>query len=113
LKGKKPKFAAQNQMVGLNAIATFKKATMNKYLANLHQGAIPSTHKFANELRHRSTEAEQILWSLLRNRKVKGKKFRRQHAIAQYVANFYCHECRLIIELEGHHHKKPGAKEYD
>jgi hypothetical protein len=39
---------------------------MNKYLANLHQGAIPSTHKFANELRHRSTEAEQILWSLLR-----------------------------------------------
>jgi len=55
---------------------------MNKFLANLHQGAIPSTHKFANELRHRSTEAEQILWSLLRNRKVKGKKFRRQHAIA-------------------------------
>ena len=86
---------------------------MNKYLANLHQGAIPSTHKFANELRHRSNEAEQILLSLLRNRKVKGKKFRRQHAIAQYVADFYCHGCRLINELDGHHHKKPGAKEYD
>ena len=84
-----------------------------KYLANLHQGAKPSTHKHARELRHRTTEAEEKLWLSLRNRQLKGKKFRRQHAVAGYIADFYCHESKLIIELDGHFHKKPDAKEYD
>jgi very-short-patch-repair endonuclease len=53
-----------------------------KYLANLHQGANPSTHEYAREPRHRTTEAEEKLWALLRNRKLKGKRIRRQHAIA-------------------------------
>lgn len=84
-----------------------------KYLAQLHQGARPSTHEHARELRHRTTEAEEKLWSLLRNRQLKGKKFRRQHAIAGYVADFYCHESKLIIELDGHFHKKPDVNKYD
>ena len=81
--------------------------------ARLHQGARPSTHEHAKELRHRSTKAEKILWALLRNRQLKGKKLRRQHPIAHYVADFYCHECKLIVELDGNHHKKPEVKEYD
>ena len=84
-----------------------------KYLANLHQGAKPSTHQHARELRQRSTKAEEKLWSLLRNRKIKGKKFRRQHAIAGYVADFYCHESKLVIELDGNFHTMQEAKEYD
>ena len=84
-----------------------------KYLAHLHHGAKQSTHKNANTLRRRETEAEQKLWSLLRNRQLKGKKFRRQHAIAYYVADFYCHECKLVIELDGYHHSDPQTKEYD
>jgi len=81
--------------------------------ANLHQGAKPSTYEHAKELRRQSTKAEKILWSLLRNRQFKGKKFRRQHAIARYVADFYCHESKLIIELDGYHHAGKKAKEYD
>lgn len=84
-----------------------------KYLANLHQGASPSTHEHARELRQRTTEAEEKLWTLLRNRKLKGKKFRRQHAIAGYIADFYCHESKLVIELDGNFHTAREAKEYD
>ncbi len=85
----------------------------DKYLANLHQGAKPSTHQHARELRQRSTKAEEKLWALLRNRKLKAKKFRRQHAIAGYVADFYCHESKLVIELDGNFHTILEAKEYD
>ena len=81
--------------------------------AHLHQGARASTHKHANELRHRSTKAEQKLWALLRNRQLNGKKFRRQHAIAHYVADFYCHESKLVIELDGKFHASTEAKDYD
>jgi len=81
--------------------------------ANLHQGASPSTFGHAKELRHDLTEAEEILWSLLRNRQLNGKKFRRQHPIFNYVADFYCHECKLVIEVDGHFHKKAEVKLYD
>ena len=85
----------------------------NKYLDNLHHGAKQRTCRFAKELRSRTTEAEQMLWGLLRNRKLKGKKFRRQHPIANYVADFYCHESKLVIELDGNLHKGAEVKKYD
>jgi very-short-patch-repair endonuclease len=84
-----------------------------KYLAHLSHGANASKHEFARELRHRTTEAEQKLWALIRNRKLKGKKFRRQHAIAKYVVDFYCNESKLAIELDGNFHTTQDAKEYD
>jgi len=84
-----------------------------KYLEHLHHGAKESTCRFAKELRLKTTEAEQILWALLRNRQLNGKKFRRQHPIANYVADFYCHEAKLVVVLDGNHHKKPDAREYD
>lgn len=84
-----------------------------KFLARLNQGAKAATQEYARELRLRTTEAEQKLWSLLRNRQLKGKKFRRQHAIAHYVVDFYCHECKLVIELDGNFHTDIEAKEYD
>jgi very-short-patch-repair endonuclease len=49
----------------------------------------------------------------LRNRQLKQKKFRRQHAIAIYVLDFYCNECKLAIELDGEHHSAAEAKDYD
>ena len=85
----------------------------DKYLAKLHQGTNAATQEYARELRHRTTEAEQKLWSLLRNRQLKGKKFRRQHAIANYVADFYCNESKLVIELDGNFHREAETKEYD
>src|SRR5215217_5146139 len=84
-----------------------------QYLANLHYDAKPSIHQNASELRKRTTEAEQKLWTLLRNRQLKGKKFRRQHAISNYIADFYCHECKLVIELDGNFHNTTEAGQYD
>jgi very-short-patch-repair endonuclease len=85
----------------------------DKYLAKLHQGSKASVQQYARELRLRTTEAEQKLWSLLRNRQLKGKKFRRQHAIANYIVDFYCNECKLVIELDGNFHTDEIAKDYD
>ena len=83
------------------------------YLNELHHGTKASIHKNARQLRSSQTEAEQKLWIFLRNRQLKGKKFRRQHVIAEYVVDFYCHECKLIIELDGNYHKDEEAKGYD
>ena len=97
--------------------ATGTKTNPHNYLLlimlSFHQGANPSTFEHAQELRQRQTKAEKILWSLLRNRQLKGKKFRRQHPIAQFVADFYCHECKLVIELDGNFHRKKDVMEYD
>ena len=106
----------------MSRICYFEVAIMNhkkssdlraKCHAHLHQGAYALTHQHANELRKRTTEAEQKLWTLLRNRQLKGKKFRRQHAIAYYIADFYCHECKLAIELDGNFHRRKEVQEYD
>ena len=83
------------------------------YYNNLHKNAKSSIFKNAKELRSAETDAEKRLWIFLRNRKLKGKKFRRQHAIANYVVDFYCNECKLAIELDGNVHKLADAKEYD
>ena len=50
------------------------------------------------------TDAENVLWDLLKNRKFKNTKFRRQHPIGSFIADFYCHEEKLVIELDGKHH---------
>ena len=87
--------------------------TEHHYSEHLHKGASADTHQRANELRHAETDAEKKLWSLLRNRQLKGKKFRRQHAFTNYILDFYCHECKLAVELDGKHHLKNENKEYD
>jgi len=55
----------------------------------------------ARQLRQQQTPAEQILWSCLRNRRLGGIKFKRQHPLGRFVADFYCHEAGLVIELDG------------
>jgi len=58
----------------------------------------------AKELRRASTDAERKLWSLLRDRGLDDYKFRRQHPIGPYVADFACPEKRLIVEADGRQH---------
>jgi very-short-patch-repair endonuclease len=84
-----------------------------QYLSNLNHDASPSTHKFAQDLRKKTTEAEQKLWPLLRNRLLNRRKFRRQHALGPYIVDFYCHECKLVVELDGAVHRSSEAKQYD
>ena len=66
---------------------------------------------FARILRKDQTKAEKIIWELLRNRKFMDLKFRRQHVIEGFVLDFYCHELRLGLEIDGSVHLK--KKEYD
>lgn len=55
-------------------------------------------------LRKNLTDAELVLWEVLKDKKLCGKKFRRQHSIGNYIADFYCSSERLIIELDGYYH---------
>jgi very-short-patch-repair endonuclease len=66
---------------------------------------------FARNLRKVQTDAETSLWRLLRDRRLAGKKFRRQHPIPPYVVDFYCHEQKLVIEVDGGQHSE--ARRYD
>jgi very-short-patch-repair endonuclease len=64
------------------------------------------TRDHARELRRQSTDAEQRLWLHLRAGRLNGLKFRRQHPIPPYVADFYCESARLVIELDGSQHNE-------
>lgn len=85
----------------------------------------PKLHKVAKqlcrELRQKQTKAEKILWESVRNRKLLGLKFYRQHPLFHdlkgketfFIADFYCHEKRLIVEADGviHKYRKNEDKE--
>ena len=70
------------------------------------------THR-RRELRRNSTRAEAFLWTVLRKSQLDGKKFRRQHSIGPYIVDFYCPECRVIVELDGAVHAGLLAAERD
>jgi adenine-specific DNA-methyltransferase len=73
----------------------------------------PEFLEFARQLRREQTDTERLLWLLLRDRRFMGCKFRRQHPIEPYVVDFYCHEARLAIELDGGEHNEPAARARD
>jgi len=66
----------------------------------------------ARVLRRNATEAEQQLWAALRRRRL-GVRFARQKPILGYIADFYSHEARLVIELDGSQHQRPDNRDYD
>lgn len=66
----------------------------------------------AKEMRSNQTEAESILWEAIRNKK-NGYKFRRQHLIDRFIADFVCLEKRLIVEVDGKYHNDPDQRELD
>ena len=65
------------------------------------------------ELRRNATDAEQLLWGLLRGCQLGRAKFRRQHPLGRFVLDFYCHEALLAVELDGGGHAEPGQARYD
>ena len=76
-------------------------------------GASPEIFRRALELRKNMTKAEKKLWAALRRKQVNGKRFRRQHPIGKFIVDFYCHEVKLVIELDGSIHNFQEQKEYD
>ena len=67
----------------------------------------------ARELRQKQTPAEAILWEMLRTKRFYGLKFRRQHQIGTFIADFYCHQHHLVIELDGSIHNLPEQQQRD
>jgi len=60
--------------------------------------------RYAHRLRRKQTDAERRLWSRLRDRRLAGARFRRQHPIGPFIADFCCTEAKLVIELDGGQH---------
>jgi len=79
----------------------------------LHLNAKDIIFSRALSLRKKMTVSERLLWDKIRNRRINGLKFRRQHPIHLYIADFYCHEKKLIIEIDGVIHKSDEIKEND
>ena len=83
------------------------------YNDNLHKEAIGKLYQYGRELRQELTEAEKLLWEELRNRKLNGLKFRRQHPLDKFIVDFYCNEKKIVLELDGGVHNEKINKEYD
>lgn len=72
-----------------------------KDIYNMHFGAEAFGFENAGKLRKYQTESESILWEDLKNKKLDGFKFRRQHPVSRFVVDFYCHRVKLVIEEDG------------
>jgi very-short-patch-repair endonuclease len=80
---------------------------------DMHVGAKPELFKYAQEMRKNPTESEKALWNILRKFRYKGYIFRRQHPVDIFIADFYCHKLKLIVEVDGDVHDSDQAMEYD
>jgi len=71
---------------------------------SMWKGATPDVFLKARILRNNMTQTELLLWEEIKGNKLLGYKFRRQHPIASFIADFYCHKLNLIIEIDGEYH---------
>jgi very-short-patch-repair endonuclease len=67
----------------------------------IYFGAGPELMRIAGDLRKSMTPAEKVLWERLRKRQVKGYRFRRQHPLSDFIADFFCYDAMLVIEVDG------------
>jgi len=79
---------------------------------SMHFGASKTIFQYAEILRNKMTDAEKIIWEKLCNKQL-GVRIRRQHPIWVYLADYYCHELKLVIEIDGGIHLKKEKREYD
>ncbi|MFA6056560.1 MAG: endonuclease domain-containing protein [Taibaiella sp.] len=75
-------------------------------------GAGSLIFEWAKDLRNRMTEAEMLLWGYLKQKPL-GYKFRRQHPLGFYIADFYCHKLLLVIEVDGKIHEREDVAQND
>lgn len=73
----------------------------------------PRLLEYARAMRREPTPAERVMWRLLRNRQLAGYKFRRQHPLGLYIADFYSRDAALVVELDGDSHFTPEEIEHD
>ena len=77
---------------------------MNKLDKTMYYGANQAIMEMAKALRKQMTLTESILWNRLNNKKTLKVRFRRQHPINKFIADFYCHAVRLVVEIDGESH---------
>ncbi|MDO9254996.1 MAG: endonuclease domain-containing protein [Bacteroidales bacterium] len=75
--------------------------------------AKPHVFEKAKMLRENMTASEKLLWEHLKGKKMLNLRFRPQHPIDRFIADFYCHPLKLVIEVDGGIHKSRDQKEYD
>jgi very-short-patch-repair endonuclease len=75
--------------------------------------AKPVIFERAKVMRKEMTRAEKTIWGLLSSKKMLGYRFKAQHPIDIFIADFYCHELKLVIEIDGGIHRSKEQKEYD
>lgn len=73
----------------------------------------PKKLELARQFRKNPTESEDAVWQMLRNRQIKNLKWRRQQVIEGFIADFYCAELNVVLEIDGSVHDTNEAKEYD
>ena len=86
---------------------------MKKFAIRKIRKDVEKSGKFARELRKNMTEAEHRLWYFLRNKQLDGYRFRRQHPVGKYIADFACVRENLIIEVDGATHGVAQEIAYD
>ena len=79
---------------------------------NMHYSATKTIFQYAEVLRKKMTEAEKIVWERLCKNQP-GVRIRRQHPIYKYIADYYCHELKLVIEIDGGIHLSKENRQYD
>lgn len=75
-------------------------------------GAKRDIFEKASVLRENMTIAEKQLWSRLNSSQL-GVRFKRQHPIDIFIADFYCHQCKLVVEIDGEYHNDEDQLDYD
>jgi len=80
---------------------------------SMFYNAKPHIFENAKILRKHMTSSEQKLWNHLKGKQILGLRFRPQHPIDTYIADFYCHPIKLVIEVDGGYHILFDQKEYD
>ena len=75
------------------------------------RGTTPEIEQAARQLRQNLTPAEALLWSALKNKQLEGLRFRCQHPVGNFILDFYCPSCKLVVEVDGKIHDR--QTEYD
>ena len=98
---------------GVNSAGTNSLSLRERVGVRAHTPLSETLLNHARELRKGATHAEHLLWDLLRDRQLLNFKFRRQHPLGHYILDFYCHEAKLAIELDGGQHAEDSQLKYD
>jgi very-short-patch-repair endonuclease len=80
---------------------------------SMFYNAKPIIFERAKAMRENMTQTEKAVWELLKSKNMLGLRFKPQHPIDIFIADFYCHQLKLVIEIDGGIHKSVDQREYD